>query len=114
MKLFRKNKNEDPIEILIENYFQCIYDLTTTDYGDGQDLSRGDTIIPEDIRVDEQDMLLIHSNIGVFNLRLIQNSDKDFLSKYVRKIKDIISSPNIVIPIKELNIRLQQRVVEGW
>lgn len=105
---------KDPVEDLIENYFQCIYYLTTTDYGDGQNLSRGDTSVPEDIRVDEQDMLLIYSSVGVFNLHLIQSAKKDFLSKCVRKIEDIINSPDIVIPVEEVNTKLRQRVFEGW
>lgn len=110
-----KSLKKDPIEVLIENYFQCIYYLTTSDYGDGQDLSAGDTDeIPKDIRVDEQDMLLIHSNIGIFNLHLIQYKKRDFLSKCVREIEDIINSPNVVIPVKEINTKLQQLVIEAW
>lgn len=109
-----KSHKKDKLEILIENYFQCIYYLVTTDYGDGQNLSRSNIVIPEDIKVDEQDMLFIYSNIGVFNLHLIQSKNSDFLSKCVREIVDIINSPNIVIPIKEINTKLQQRLFEAW
>lgn len=108
------DKNKDIIEILVENYFQCIYYLTVTDYGDGQNLSRGDTLIPEDVRVDEQDMLLIHSNIGIYDLNLIDIPKREFLSKCVSKIANIVNSSYIDIPIKELNKKLQQRVLEGW
>lgn len=114
MTSFRKSIINDPMKFLAENYFQCIYYLTTTDYGDGQDLLCGDTNIPEEIRVDEQDMLLIHSNIGVFNLHLINLPENDFLSKCIKNIVDIINSPNLIIPINELNAKLQQRVSEGW
>lgn len=119
MKFFERIKKRfeyDPIEALIENYFQCIYYLTTTDYGDGQDLSLDgdDIIIPEDIKVDENDLLLIHSNIGVYNLHLINLKGRDFLSECAREIVDIINSPGIVIQFDELNTRLQQRVFEKW
>ncbi|MDE6442127.1 MAG: hypothetical protein K2L12_05205 [Clostridia bacterium] len=114
MNFFKKAIKKDPIDILAENYFQCIYYLTVTDYGDGQDLSRGSTVIPEDIKVDEQDMLLIHSSIGVYNLHLIDCSKRDFLSKCVRKITDMVNSSNVVIPIKQLNKKLQHLVFSGW
>lgn len=106
MKIFKK----DPIKILAENYYQCIYYLTVTDCGDGQDLNLdGDDPIPKDIQIDKGDMLLIHSDIGTYNLHLI-NTKTNLLFKYVKKIEDILNS-NPDIDYEKLNKELQDRAV---
>ncbi len=108
MGLF-KRKKLDTIDVLVYNYFQCIYYPTETDYGEGKDLVQGGELeVPQDIRVDEQDMLLIHSSFGIYNLYVIKPT-YDFQYKCVTKINDIIS--DIEIDFDKLNAKLQQTAI---
>ena len=109
MLFLKKAKNKDPRVILVENYYQCIYYLTVSDLGDEQNLkSHGESIVLNDIRIDKEDKLLVHSDNGTYNLHLITSKNK-FLSKCVKKIIDITNS-GIDIDYEELNKRLQAQL----
>ena len=106
MKIFKKAIKKDLMEILAENYYQCIYYITTTDCGDGQNIKRiGEDVILKDVRIDQEDKLLIHSDNGTYSLHSI-DSKSEFLSKCVKNIVEIVNS-NQEIDYEELNKRLQ-------